>query len=178
MSRLIKRKISLSSDVSVSNVDGFFVVTSSRGSISVPASPSLVSLNVLDGGLKVSPISHDSTDVAGTVYVRTKNAVSDVQSGFSVKLKLVGVGFKVAFNQSSRLLRLFLGFSHDIVVLIPKNLSVTVSNDTNFEIFGLDRGVVMQFANEIRSLKKPEPYKGKGIFINDEVIKRKEGKKK
>jgi large subunit ribosomal protein L6 len=96
-----------------------------------------------------------------------------VTKGFEKKLEVIGVGFKVAVTGTK--ITLNLGFSHPIIVEVPKGLAVAVEKNT-ITITGPDKQRVGQFAAEIRELKKPEPYKGKGIKYSDEVVLRKAGK--
>lgn len=101
------------------------------------------------------------------------NAVVGVCEGWQKKLDLVGVGYRVSLNGSN--LELSLGFSHPVIVTPPKNITFTV-NKNNITISGFDKQLVGNTAAHIRSLKKPEPYKGKGIKYSDEHIRRKAGK--
>jgi large subunit ribosomal protein L6 len=102
-----------------------------------------------------------------------QNMVDGVTKGFEKKLEVVGVGFKVAATPGK--LTLNLGFSHPITMEVPKELTVSVDKNT-IGIFGASKQLVGQFAAEVRELKKPEPYKGKGIKYSDEVVRRKAGK--
>ncbi len=103
----------------------------------------------------------------------TQNLVEGVTKGFEKKLEVNGVGFKVA-TQPGKLV-MSLGFSHPVEVLIPKDITVAVEKNV-ITISGVDKQRVGQFAAEVRELKKPEPYKGKGIKYIDEVVLRKAGK--
>ncbi len=96
-----------------------------------------------------------------------------VTKGYEKKLEVIGVGFKVATTPGK--LTLNLGFSHPITVEVPKDLTIAVDKNT-ITVAGSDKQRVGQFAAEIRELKKPEPYKGKGIKYADEVVRRKAGK--
>jgi len=100
--------------------------------------------------------------------------VDGVNKAFEKKLVVEGVGFRVELSGEE--LVLSLGFSHKVNVLIPKELNVTVEKNT-ITISGSDKERVGQFSAEVRALKKPEPYKGKGIRYDDEVVRRKQGKK-
>lgn len=104
------------------------------------------------------------------------NLVEGVSNGFSKKLEIVGVGYRAAVK--GKVLTLALGYSHDIVFDVPEGIEVKCSSPTNIEISGADKQRVGQVAAEIRSYRKPEPYKGKGVKYADEFIFRKEGKKK
>jgi large subunit ribosomal protein L6 len=112
----------------------------------------------------------------GTARARLQNMVTGVSEGFSKDLEITGVGYRAAV-QGQRL-NLQLGFSHDINYPIPEGISITCEKPTAIKISGADKQRVGQVAAEIRAYRKPEPYKGKGIKYVDEVILRKEGKKK
>ena len=112
----------------------------------------------------------------GTVRSRIKNIVDGVTSGFVKELELNGVGYKA--TQKGKILELLLGYSHPIKFDVPDDLKIDVPKPTEIKISGIDKQKVGQIAANIRSFRKPEPYKGKGIKYKDEVIKRKEGKKK
>jgi large subunit ribosomal protein L6 len=104
------------------------------------------------------------------------NMVEGVSKGFTRRLLINGVGYRAALD--GKILNLQLGYSHDIKYAIPDDIDVKVENPTTIAIFGADRQRVGQIAAELRAFRKPEPYKGKGIRYDDEVILRKEGKKK
>ncbi len=102
------------------------------------------------------------------------NMVLGVSEGFSKQLEIQGVGFKAAVQGSN--LNLSLGFSHPILFPIPKEIKITVAENTKITIQGIDKKVVGQVAADIRRFYPPEPYKGKGVRYADEVVRRKEGK--
>ncbi len=110
----------------------------------------------------------------GTYASHVKNMVIGVNEGYTKKLILEGVGFKS--EVAGKVLNLALGFSHPVKVEIPEGLTVTAEKN-NITITGIDKELVGSFTASIRSMKKPEPYKGKGFRYNDEVIRRKQGKK-
>ena len=112
----------------------------------------------------------------GTVRSRINNIILGVSSGFVKELSLNGVGYKAAHK--GKILELLLGYSHPINFDIPDDLKVEVPKPTEIKISGIDKQKVGQIAANIRSYRKPEPYKGKGIKYKDEIIRRKEGKKK
>ena len=112
----------------------------------------------------------------GTVRARIYNIVNGVTEGFVKELELNGVGYKA--TPKGEVLELSLGFSHLINFNIPKDLKIEVPKPTEIKITGIDKQRVGQIAANIRSFRKPEPYKGKGIKYKEEIIKRKEGKKK
>ena len=112
----------------------------------------------------------------GTVRSRIFNLIEGVSSGFTKELELVGVGYKAA--PKGKTLELNLGFSHPINFEIPEDLKIEVPKPNQIKIFGIDKQRVGEIAANIRSFRKPEPYKGKGVKYKDETIRRKEGKKK
>ncbi len=115
-----------------------------------------------------------SRSLWGTYVAHIKNMIAGVVTPYSKKLLVEGVGFK--WDVKGQDVNLSLGFSHPVVKTIPKGLTVVAEKGT-LTITGIDKEAVGLFANQIRSLKKPEPYKGKGIRYSDEVIRRKQGKK-
>ena len=112
----------------------------------------------------------------GTVRSRIFNLIEGVSNGYTKELELVGVGYKAA--PKGKTLELNLGFSHPINFQIPDDLKIEVPKPTAIKISGIDKQRVGQIAANIRSFRKPEPYKGKGVKYKDEYVRRKEGKKK
>ena len=112
----------------------------------------------------------------GTARNLASNMVKGVSDGFTINLEINGVGYRAAADAKN--LKLQLGFSHDVEVPIPQGIQIKATKPTEIEITGADRQRVGQIAAEIRSLRPPEPYKGKGIKYSTETIRRKEGKKK
>ena len=133
----------------------------------------------LDGKIiSVSPIdsSIKSQQMWGTTRTRIFNIVQGVTEGFTKNLILNGVGYKAALK--GKILELNLGFSHPVNFQIPEDVNVQVPKPNEIKISGVDKQKVGQIAADIRSYRKPEPYKGKGIKYHDEYVRRKEGKKK
>jgi large subunit ribosomal protein L6 len=104
------------------------------------------------------------------------NMIIGVSKGFTKILDINGVGYKASINNN--ILTMFLGYSHDIKYIIPKGIEIKCPKPTQIEIFGYDKQLVGEVAALIRNLRKPEPYKGKGVKYSDEIIVRKVGKKK
>jgi len=117
-----------------------------------------------------------SRSMWGMQRTMVENLFQGVTEGFSVALEIQGVGYRAAVQ--GKKLNLQLGFSHDVNMDIPEGLDVKCPTQTDIEISGNDKQQVGQFAAEVRSWRKPEPYKGKGIRYKGEYIFRKEGKKK
>ena len=126
----------------------------------------------------VKPCNQDirSRSMWGLGRTLVDNMVAGVSKGFSRKLEIVGVGYRAAVD--GNVLTLQLGYSHEIKVMIPDGIKVICEKPTEIEISGANKQQVGQIAADIRSLRKPEPYKGKGIKYEGEYIFRKEGKKK
>jgi large subunit ribosomal protein L6 len=114
--------------------------------------------------------------IAGTVRALVKNMIEGVVKGFERKLNLVGVGYRAQVQ--GKTLNLSLGFSHPIQFSIPQGITIETPSQTEIIVRGADRRVVGQVAAQIRGFRPPEPYKGKGVMYDGEVIVRKEGKKK
>ena len=112
----------------------------------------------------------------GTARNLASNVVRGVSDGFTINLEINGVGYRASAD--AKLLKMQLGFSHDVEIPIPAGIQIKAVKPTEIEISGSDRQRVGQIAAEIRSLRPPEPYKGKGIKYSTETIRRKEGKKK
>jgi len=137
-----------------------------------------VSAVVEDGRVVVKPVDQSKTaqSMWGTARARIQNMVSGVAEGFSKQLDIIGVGYRASVQGQTLVLQL--GYSHDINFPIPEGISIKCEKPTSIAISGADKQRVGQVAAEIRGFRKPEPYKGKGIKYADEIILRKEGKKK
>ena len=114
----------------------------------------------------------------GMARTLASNLIIGVSRQFTLKLELVGVGYRVAIIEKDSVLELKLGFSHDILLDIPEGISVICPSNTNITLTGNNKDLLAKFAFKIKSFRPPEPYKGKGIKFLDEDIRRKEGKKK
>lgn len=138
--------------------------------------PSSVLVSVQGDVVTVARVSLSRVDVPmwGTVAAHVRNMVDGVNKGFEKKLILEGVGYKA--DAKGDKLNLALGFSHPVVLDIPKGISVKTEKE-GITVSGIDKEAVGAFAAKMRSLKKPEPYKGKGFRYSGEVIRRKQGKK-
>ncbi len=137
-----------------------------------------IKIEVAEGKVSFTPVTKNPNvtvnSLWGTVSSHVNNMILGVNKAYEKKLIVEGVGFKADVVGTNLVFKL--GFSHSITVAIPKNLKVA-SEKNIITISGIDKEFVGQYVAELRALKKPEPYKGKGIRYFDEVIKRKEGKK-
>lgn len=112
----------------------------------------------------------------GTMRSLVQNVVTGVGEGFRIVLEISGVGYRAAVEGNELVLQL--GFSHEVRYPVPEGISIVCERPTQIAVSGIDRQQVGQVAAEIRAWRKPEPYKGKGIRYSDEIVRRKEGKKK
>lgn len=175
MSRLAKRPIIIPAKTEVAVSGGTVVVKGPKGTLTKPIHRT-VSIEVGAEGVQVSPrgASQEARALIGTYASHVKNMIEGVNAGFSKKLLIEGVGYK--WDVQGKTLNLALGFSHPVKMPIPEGLAV-VADKGALTISGFDKELVGQFAADVRAMKKPEPYKGKGIRYDGEVIRRKQGKK-
>ena len=177
MSRVAKNPIQLLSGVDINISDSLVQVKGPLGTLSQSLTAG-VSIANIDGFLHVTATdsTRQSHAMSGTVRALIANMVLGVTKGFERKLSLVGVGYR-AQAQGDKL-NLTLGFSHPVVHMMPEGIKVETPSQTEILIKGLDKQVVGQVAADIRSYRKPEPYKGKGVRYANEVVALKETKKK
>lgn len=174
MSRLGKLPISLPTGITAQLENGFIVVKGAKGELRQAMHPA-VSVIISEAEIKVEPVS--SFKEAGAIWGLYRglinNMVIGLSEGFSKKLEINGVGYRASVSGSK--LTLNLGFSHPIEFTLPVGISASVEGNS-LTISGIDKKLVGETAARIRKLRKPEPYKGKGIKYSDEVIRRKAGK--
>ncbi|HEX9771419.1 MAG TPA: 50S ribosomal protein L6 [Kiloniellales bacterium] len=177
MSRVGKNPIKIPGDVQVSIQGAILTAKGKRGELSHRLSEA-VSTTVEEGELWVRPVDDSKAARAmwGTTRSLLQSLVTGVSKGFTRELEISGVGYRAAV-QGGRL-NLQLGYSHDINYPIPKGITITCEKPTSISVSGASKQRVGQVAAEIRAFRPPEPYKGKGIKYLEEVIRRKEGKKK
>ena len=177
MSRIGKNPVKVPAGVDV-KIDGGLVRAKGKlGELSMPVDKDVTVTR--DGDkIVVKPRGEDkrSRVMWGTTRALIKNMVKGVAQGYQVDLEIAGVGYRAQVQGKS--IQFQLGFSHDVSMAIPDGIAVTVEKNTQISAKGADRGRLGQFCAEIRALKPPEPYKGKGIKYKKETIRRKEGKKK
>jgi large subunit ribosomal protein L6 len=176
MSRIGKRPIIIPDGVTVA-VDGQTVrAEGPRGKL-VQAVPSGVSVAVTDKRVVVSRESDQRTVRAlhGLTRSLVNNMLTGVKTGFERKLEIVGIGYRAQMQGKN--IQLALGYSHPIVFALPEGVSADIDKQTSITLRGPDKAVLGQTAAKLRELRKPDPYKGKGIRYADEVVRKKVGKK-
>lgn len=177
MSRVGKHPVALPQGVTAEVKDHTIEVKGKLGALSLPIT-SEVEVTIEAGKVSVMPRheTQKSRMMWGTTRNNIQNMVQGVSEGFKQVLEIEGVGFRAAVQGHDLILQL--GFSHEIKYPMPEGIAIKAEKPTLIAISGIDRQKVGQVAAEIRGMKKPEPYKGKGIKYQGEQIRRKEGKKK
>lgn len=175
MSRVGKRILSIPSGVNISNENNFVTIEGSKGKISKQFS-SLINIIIKDGNLTTERINEEkhTKQLHGTTNSLISSMLIGVSQGFQKKLIIKGVGYKASLQQNK--IEILAGYSHPHYLEIPSSLNVTVPTPTEIIIEGISKEVVGQFAANIRKVRKPNVYSGKGIMYSDEIIRRKEGK--
>ncbi len=175
MSRIGNRKLSLPTGVSV-NVDGKNVtVTGPKGTLTLFV-PTLISVKVTDNIVETIRGNEIKTtkQLHGTINSLINNMIIGVEKGYQKVLEINGVGYRAAIK--GNILELSVGYSHIVKIEIPADLKIDAPTNTKLIVSGIDKQKVTELAAKIRAVRKPEPYKGKGIKYQDENIIRKEGK--
>ena len=177
MSRVGKNPVAIPSGVQVELSGQTLTAKGRLGSLSL-AVANEVTAAVADGQVTIAPKDESKRARAmwGTTRALVNNMITGVANGFTRNLEINGVGYRAAVQGNA--LNLQLGYSHDVNYPIPSDVKIACERPTAITITGADRQRVGQVAAEIRAFRPPEPYKGKGIKYADEVIRRKEGKKK
>ena len=177
MSRIAKAPIELPSGVDVSIAGQDVTVKGKNGTLSISLN-NAVAVNQAENVLTFEPRegASDGWAQAGTARAIVNNMVTGVASGFEKRLTLIGVGYRAQVQGLS--VNLSLGFSHPVVYNLPQGVTAEAPSQTEIVLKSADRQLLGQVAAEIRALRPPEPYKGKGVRYSDEYVRRKEAKKK
>jgi large subunit ribosomal protein L6 len=175
MSRVGKKLIPLPKDVKVQIGAAALEIQGPKGKLTTPVPPG-ISFAVEDGALHCKRSNDERQQRAfhGLARALANNAVKGVTEGFAKELDIVGVGYKAVVDGSRIVLSL--GYSHQVVYEVPEGIKIAVEKQTRLVISGIDRQQVGQVAADIRRLRKPDPYKQKGIRYVGEVLKKKAGK--
>ena len=175
MSRIGKSPVVIPKGVKAAVESGSLKVEGPLGKLEHRLHPA-VSVSVGDGVISVTRGSDNriARSVHGLTRALAANMVEGVAKGYEKKLEIVGVGYLAAIQKN--ILQLRVGFANELQVPIPAGLTVTCPDQTHISIKGIDKQLVGQFAAEVRALRKPEPYKGKGIRYENEQVRRKAGK--
>lgn len=175
MSRIGKKPVTFPKNVKISQNAGTVKVEGPKGTLS-SVLPEGIEMVVGDGNLVIERKSNErnARSYHGLARTLVGNMVTGVSTGFTKNLEIAGVGYRAEIDGST--LKMALGFSSQVQYAVPKGIDVKVDKQTTIIISGIDKQLVGRVAAEIRALKKPEPYKGKGIKYAGEHIRRKAGK--
>jgi large subunit ribosomal protein L6 len=175
MSRVARKPVAVPSGVEVKLDDRVLSFKGKNGELTLNVHPT-VGVTFEDNQIQFTPNSEDDVPMAGTMRSLAQGSVDGVANGFEVKLQLVGVGYRAQVQGNN--LNLQLGYSHPIDFPLPEGVTAETPSATDIVIKGADKQKVGQVASNVRGLRPPEPYKGKGVKYADERILRKEAKKK
>lgn len=174
MSRIGNRVIMIPEGVTVECNDGVVTVTGPKGTLSKKM-PEGIKFENKDNQITLTRDDENNKAIHGTINSLINNMIIGVSKGYEKVLQIVGVGYR--FNVQGQKLVISAGYSHPVEMQIPEGLSGSVKDNTELTLTGIDKELIGEFAAQVRKVRKPEPYKGKGIRYADEHIRRKEGKK-
>lgn len=172
MSRIGKKPIPLPSGVKI-QIGDELQVTGPKGTLTVPI-PSGIRLQQVDGRLEVLRDSDEYAALHGLTRALAANAVQGVSGGFTRELDIVGIGYRA--DVKGKIATFTLGYSHPIEFLLPEGVDMKIDKQTHLVLSGHDRQLLGQVAANIRALRKPDPYKNKGVRYTGEVLRKKVGK--
>ena len=176
MSRIGNRELEIPTGVTVTVNENVVTVKGAKGELSLTLKEG-INVKVEDTKLTVECTGKGKFDNAmhGTTNSLIKNMIKGVSEGYSKGLEIIGVGYR--FQVRGTELVVNAGYSHPVTVKIPQGLTIETVSNTEITVNGIDKELVGEFAAKVRKIRKPEPYKGKGIRYKDEFVRRKEGKK-
>ena len=176
MSRIGNRELVIPAGVTVTNENNLITVKGPKGELKLVVSEPIVVEIKEDKVYTKRPNDNKATkQLHGTTNSLINNMIIGVTEGYSKGLEAVGVGYR--FNVNGKKVAISAGFSHPMEINVPEGLEVKQESNTEITVSGIDKQKVTEFAANIRKVREPEPYKGKGIRYKGEVVRRKEGKK-
>ncbi len=174
MSRIGNRVISIPSNVTVSVDNNIVKVVGPKGELSTEVNRN-ITVTVADNKVTVTRKNDNYKNYHGTANALIQNMIIGVTEGYQKQLEAIGVGYR--FQIKGNTLVVTAGYSHPVEVDVPKGITIESPSNTELTIKGIDKCAVGEFAANVRKIRGPEPYKGKGIRYKDEHVRRKEGKK-
>ena len=174
MSRIGNRILTIPENVTVSKDGNVVTVKGPKGELSTEIN-SHIDIKVDGNELTVTRENDNYKSFHGTANANISNMIEGVTNGFKKDLESLGVGYRFALKGKD--LVVTAGYSHPVDVEVPEGITVECPSNTELTIKGIDKCLVGEFAANVRKIREPEPYKGKGIRYKDEVVRRKEGKK-
>ena len=175
MSKIARKPIKIPEKIKFSINENQVVIEGPKGKL-LFQKQSEINIKEDSGKLFVAASNDDFVPMSGTTRALLSNMIKGVSEGWQKKLKLIGVGYRAKANNQN--LELTVGYSQPVIYPIPEGIEITTPSQTEITISGVDKQKIGQVASEIRSIRSPEPYKGKGIRYEDERIIKKEAKKK
>lgn len=174
MSRIGNRIITVPEGVTVENVNNVVTVKGPKGTLTQPMLKD-ITMKQEGNEITVERLNENAKAMHGTMNALINNMIKGVTNGYAKTLEIIGVGYR--FNVQGNKLVVSAGYSHPVEMMIPEGLTVEANGNTEITVKGIDKVLVGEFAANIRKIRQPEPYKGKGIRYKDEHVRRKEGKK-
>ena len=173
MSRIGNRIITVPEGVTVENIDNVVTVKGPKGTLTQPMLKD-ITMKQEGNTITLERLNESAKAMHGTMNALVNNMIIGVTEGYSKSLEIIGVGYR--FNVQGSKLVINAGYSHPVEMQVPAGLTVEANGNTEITIKGIDKVLVGEFAANVRKVRQPEPYKGKGIRYKGEVIRRKEGK--
>ena len=174
MSRIGNRIIIVPEGVTVENTNNVVTVKGPKGTLTQPMLKD-ITMKQEGNTITLERLNESAKAMHGTMNALVNNMIIGVTEGYSKSLEIIGVGYR--FNVQGSKLVINAGYSHPVEMQVPAGLTVEANGNTEIAIKGIDKVLVGEFAANVRKVRQPEPYKGKGIRYKDEHIRRKEGKK-
>ena len=174
MSRIGNRIIAIPAGVTISEENGIVTVKGPKGELKQPMLKD-ITMKVEGEEVKLERANENAKAMHGTMNSLINNMIIGVTKGYEKALEIVGVGYR--FNVQGKKLVISAGYSHPVNMQVPEGITVESVSNTEINVKGIDKVLVGEFAANIRKVRSPEPYKGKGIRYKDEHVRRKEGKK-
>ena len=174
MSRIGNRIITVPEGVTVENVNNIVTVKGPKGTLTQPMLKD-ITMKQEGNEITLERLNENAKAMHGTMNALINNMITGVTNGYEKALEIIGVGYR--FNIQGNKLVISAGYSHPVEMKVPEGLTVEANGNTEITIKGIDKVLVGEFAANVRKVRQPEPYKGKGIRYKDEHVRRKEGKK-
>ena len=174
MSRIGNRIITIPEGVTVENIDNVVTVKGPKGTLTQPMLKD-ITMKQEDNTIILERKNESAKAMHGTMNALIQNMIIGVTDGYAKTLEIIGVGYR--FNVQGQKLVINAGYSHPVEMEVPEGLTVEANGNTEITVKGIDKVLVGEFAANVRKVRQPEPYKGKGIRYKNEHIRRKEGKK-
>ena len=175
MSRIGNRKLNIPENVTITIEDDKVTVKGPKGELSTALARD-ITVSIEEGQVVVTRANENAKAIHGTINSNIKNLIEGVTNGYTKGLEIIGVGYRFALKGDKTLV-VSAGYSKPVEVAVPNGINVEVVSNTEITLSSINNIILGEFAANVRKIRKPEPYKGKGIRYKDEYVRRKEGKK-